>query len=312
MRFMEPATADPDEGVLVLIPLDCDDVSCASWRPRGPRFAGWQTGLSVAASVLLHGLLAAALCFAPRPQVPPRPPCIAIRLVSSLEGAGPGTLSGDEGDRPGEAEAAACPPPDQQPAAPVPVLIPPERPAPPVVEKKPPPPVPRKKRPEQKPISRNTARSKEEPAPEKSPQNFAGTSSEGAARTAQGKAPGDGAGTGRADGPGRGSGGGSEGIMEFGFGAPGAPSFLRKTMPSYPPFARKQQLEGTVLLRVTIDERGRAVKIELVKKAGYGFDEEAVKAIRESTFVPAKSGGKSLACCVLIPIRFELRDSDRD
>ena len=103
-----------------------------------------------------------------------------------------------------------------------------------------------------------------------------------------------------------GSGGGS---LERVFGSSDGPRFLRKTMPAYPPVAKRLQKEGNVLLRVTIDERGRPVDVEIVKGAGFGFDEEAVKAVQCSTFVPAKKEGKPLACKVLLPIRFVLKQS---
>ena len=102
---------------------------------------------------------------------------------------------------------------------------------------------------------------------------------------------------------------GGKGPVERAFGSPDGPSFLRKVLPSYPAFARRLEKEGTVLLRVTIDERGRPVEIEVLKKAGFGFDEEAVKAVKDSTFVPAKKEGKPLTCKALLPIRFVLKSS---
>ncbi len=103
-----------------------------------------------------------------------------------------------------------------------------------------------------------------------------------------------------------GSGGDS---LERGFGSADGPCFLHKTMPVYPPLARRLQKEGNVLLRLTIDERGRLVDVEIVKSAGFGFDEEAVKAVKDSSFVPAKRDGKPLACRALLPIRFVLTQS---
>jgi protein TonB len=101
-------------------------------------------------------------------------------------------------------------------------------------------------------------------------------------------------------------------VGEVGFGAPGGPRFLHKVVPLYPDFARKQEMQGTVLLRVAIDEHGRVVNVEVLKKAGFGFDEAAVKAVRESTFVPAQRDGRSCSCKALLPIRFELKSSDAD
>ncbi len=110
----------------------------------------------------------------------------------------------------------------------------------------------------------------------------------------------------RAGGGNNGSGGGT---FEGEFGSSNGPRFLSKTMPVYPPVAKRLQKEGNVLLRVTIDERGLPVDVEIVKGAGFGFDEEAVKAVQCSTFVPAKKVGKPLACKVLLPIRFVLKQS---
>jgi protein TonB len=102
---------------------------------------------------------------------------------------------------------------------------------------------------------------------------------------------------------------GGSGVAERSFGSPDGPNFLNKVLPAYPALARRLEKEGTVLLRLTIDDRGRPVEVEVLKKAGFGFDEEAVRAVRSSTFVPAKKEGKPLACKALLPIRFVLKNS---
>jgi len=104
-------------------------------------------------------------------------------------------------------------------------------------------------------------------------------------------------------------GSGSQSSLERTFGSPDGPSFLRKVVPCYPALAKRLAKEGIVLLRVTIDKQGRPLGIEVLKKAGFGFDEEAVKAIKDSSFVPAQKDGEPLACKVLLPIRFVLKQS---
>ncbi len=91
------------------------------------------------------------------------------------------------------------------------------------------------------------------------------------------------------------------------FGASIAPSFLHREMPVYPSFARKLGKEGRVLLRLTIDERGQLVQVEVVEKAGFGFVEAAIDAVKKSTFLPAKKDGKPVASRALLPVRFLLR-----
>ena len=102
---------------------------------------------------------------------------------------------------------------------------------------------------------------------------------------------------------------GSNGPVERAFGAADGPSFLHRVVPSYPTFAKRLEKQGTVLLRVTIDECGRPCQVEVLQKAGFGLDEEAVRAVKESTFAPAKRNGKPLTCKALLPIRFVLKQS---
>ncbi len=111
------------------------------------------------------------------------------------------------------------------------------------------------------------------------------------------------AGTGNMNGP------GGSGPSEIAFGSPNGPRFLHQEAPAYPALARRLEKQGIVLLRVTIDPSGRPVKVEVLRKAGFGMDEEAVKAVEESTFVPARKGGRPLTCRALLPIKFVLETS---
>ncbi len=94
--------------------------------------------------------------------------------------------------------------------------------------------------------------------------------------------------------------------VEARLGTPNGPKFLRKVLPKYPRAARELGMEGTVVLEVTIDARGLPIRVEPVKRAGYGFEDEAIKALRNSTFAPARAGGEQVVCRVLVPVRFQL------
>lgn len=96
------------------------------------------------------------------------------------------------------------------------------------------------------------------------------------------------------------------------FGSADGPRFAHRMLPKYPRLARELGREGRVILKLTIDERGRLVNVEVVGKAGSGFDEEAVRAVKESTFLPATRNGKPVTCIARVPIRFELRSSEND
>lgn len=92
------------------------------------------------------------------------------------------------------------------------------------------------------------------------------------------------------------------------FGMHNGPKFLRKVEPVYPLFARRTGKEGRVLLKLLIDERGELMDIEIVKSGGFGFDASALKAVRMSTFQPAKKDGRLVKSLTNLPIRFVLKD----
>ncbi len=95
-------------------------------------------------------------------------------------------------------------------------------------------------------------------------------------------------------------------IVEGEFGSINAPSFLKMIKPEYPRLARRLGKEGKVILRLFIDEHGRLLSLEIVEKAGHGFVEAAVDAVRASTFRPAKLNGHPVACKAVLPVRFKL------
>jgi len=91
------------------------------------------------------------------------------------------------------------------------------------------------------------------------------------------------------------------------FGTAIGPKFLYRELPAYPMIARKLGKEGKVVLRLTIDERGNMLNVEIVEKADYGFTEAAIEAVKRSTFLPANRDGKPVASRAILPIRFMLR-----
>ncbi len=91
------------------------------------------------------------------------------------------------------------------------------------------------------------------------------------------------------------------------FGSADGPKFLKRAVPEYPWMARRLGREGRVLLRLIIDETGRLVDAEVVEKAGFGFDREAMEAVRKSAFLPAGRHGIPVKSEVLLPVRFVLK-----
>jgi protein TonB len=95
--------------------------------------------------------------------------------------------------------------------------------------------------------------------------------------------------------------------IETEFGSSVAPAFLHREMPVYPLLAKRLGKEGKVVLRLTIDERGELMNIEVLNKADFGFTEAAIEAVKKSTFLPAEKDGKPVVSRAILPVRFTLR-----
>ncbi|MFN3921517.1 MAG: energy transducer TonB [Caldimicrobium sp.] len=91
------------------------------------------------------------------------------------------------------------------------------------------------------------------------------------------------------------------------FGSEHAPRFLHKEFPKYPFIARRLGKEGKVVLRLTIDEKGKLTEIEVLEGAGYGFTEAAIEAVKKSTFLPAYINGTPVKAKAILTINFVLR-----
>jgi protein TonB len=123
--------------------------------------------------------------------------------------------------------------------------------------------------------------------------------------------------------PGTGTAGGGGGTASSGLGrgsgAPGSPAQAaplrtdRQAKPiqtvraSYPPMALRAGLESDVTLKIEVDAQGNVTKVEIIKSGGGGFDEEALKAVRQSRFEPAQKDGHNVAAEFTYVYRFRLR-----
>lgn len=98
------------------------------------------------------------------------------------------------------------------------------------------------------------------------------------------------------------------GIVTAQMGTKDGPAFEEMVPPRYPSRAKRLRREGSVLLELSLDKQGKLMDVKVVKGAGYGFDEEALRSVRKSRFRPAMRKGKPVACRALLPIRFELKE----
>jgi protein TonB len=119
-------------------------------------------------------------------------------------------------------------------------------------------------------------------------------------------------------GPAGGGGGTAASGLGRGAGAPGLPaqSVLRtnreakplQTMrANYPPMALRAGLESDVTLKIEVDAQGKVTKAEIAKSGGSGFDEEALRAVKQSRFEPAQRDGQNVAAEFIYVYRFRLK-----
>lgn len=81
----------------------------------------------------------------------------------------------------------------------------------------------------------------------------------------------------------------------------------RDREPPYTEEAKEREIEGELLLRVTVDEAGRVAEVKVIKGLGYGLDEAAVKHVKAKfRFEPARLNGTPISRQITIPITYEL------
>jgi protein TonB len=80
---------------------------------------------------------------------------------------------------------------------------------------------------------------------------------------------------------------------------------VKKVDPVYPEEARKQGLDGDVIVEVAVDEAG-GVKEATVLRGVDGLNQAALDAVKQWTFEPAIINGKPKAVKITVTIRFKL------
>ena len=94
-------------------------------------------------------------------------------------------------------------------------------------------------------------------------------------------------------------------VFEF-FAVSEKPVLISKAVPQYPDLARKAQIEGKVVITVTIDKKGN-VENAIVFKSVPMLDEAAQSAAMQCKFKPAKQRDKFVKVKMNIPFDFHLR-----
>jgi TonB family protein len=75
---------------------------------------------------------------------------------------------------------------------------------------------------------------------------------------------------------------------------------------NYPPMALRAGLESDVTLKIQVDPQGNVTRAEITKSGGGSFDEEALRAVKQSRFEPAQRDGEHVMAEFTYIYRFRL------
>jgi protein TonB len=83
--------------------------------------------------------------------------------------------------------------------------------------------------------------------------------------------------------------------------------YLQPPRLEYPSISKRRGEEGKVLLRVLVNEKGRAERVEVQQSSNsMHLDEAARQAVLRALFKPYMEDGKAVAVYAIVPIRFQL------
>jgi protein TonB len=84
-------------------------------------------------------------------------------------------------------------------------------------------------------------------------------------------------------------------------------AYASPVQPRYPPGSVRAREEGTVLLRVLVDETGVPQRIEIERSSGHArLDSAAREAVSRARFRPVLRNGKAIPAWGVVPIAFRL------
>lgn len=84
-------------------------------------------------------------------------------------------------------------------------------------------------------------------------------------------------------------------------------AYLHNPAPVYPASARRKDVQGRVLLEVSVTVQGTAREVVVSNSSGsILLDDAALYAVRQWKFIPAKRGGEIVEAKVIVPVEFKL------
>jgi len=83
-----------------------------------------------------------------------------------------------------------------------------------------------------------------------------------------------------------------------------APHLIRKIEPEYSRQALDDHIQGTVILQIVVNEKGRASDISVISPLGFGLDEQAQAAVEKWEFVPGMKAGVPVKVLATVEVNF--------
>ena len=90
-----------------------------------------------------------------------------------------------------------------------------------------------------------------------------------------------------------------------------APQLVSRSPANYSAEAARAKIDGVVLLLVTVAADGSVRNPRILKRLGYGLDEEAIKSVLQWQYKPARKNGQAVDSQVTISIGFTYRERSR-
>lgn len=76
----------------------------------------------------------------------------------------------------------------------------------------------------------------------------------------------------------------------------------------YPEIAKRAGIQGKVLVKAFVNEKGIVTDAGIIKGIGSGCDVTALSAVKTTKFIPGKKDGKAVKVQITVPILFKLAE----
>ena len=84
------------------------------------------------------------------------------------------------------------------------------------------------------------------------------------------------------------------------------PTITRRAQPTYPPIARMQRMQGTVIVNALINENGQVTDTRILSSASVILNDAAVQSVRRSAFTPGTKDGVRVKSWLPVRVEFKL------